>query len=32
MIGRNDDRRKEEAVKKAQLELKKKEKEAVREV
>lgn len=32
MIGRNDDRRKEEAVKKAQMELKKKEKEAVREV
>jgi hypothetical protein len=31
MIGRNDDRRKEDAAKKAALELKKKE-EAVREV
>jgi hypothetical protein len=32
MIGRNDDRRKEEAVKKAELELKKKKEQAVREV
>jgi hypothetical protein len=32
MIGRNDDRRKEDAVKKAELELKKKKEEAVREV
>jgi U3 small nucleolar RNA-associated protein 24 len=32
MIGRRDDRRKEEAVKKAELELKKKKEEAVREV
>ncbi|KAK4245845.1 Fcf1-domain-containing protein [Corynascus novoguineensis] len=32
MIGKRDDRRKEEAVKKAELEKKKKEKEAVREV
>lgn len=32
MIGRRDERRKEEAVKKAEMELKKKEKEAVREV
>jgi hypothetical protein len=32
MIGRKDDRRKEEAVKKAEMELKKKEKQAVREV
>lgn len=32
MIGKNDDRRKEDAVKKAEMELKKKEKEAIREV
>lgn len=32
MIGRNDDRRKEDAVKKAELELKKKKEQAVREV
>ena len=32
MIGRNDDRRKEDAVKKAELELKKKKEEVVREV
>jgi hypothetical protein len=32
MIGRKDDRRKEDAVKKAELELKKKKEEAVREV
>jgi hypothetical protein len=32
MIGRNDERRKEEAVKKAEMALKKKEKEAVREM
>lgn len=32
MIGKNDDRRKSEAVKKAEMEIKKKEKEAVREV
>ena len=32
MIGKRDDRRKEDAVKKAELELKKKKEEAVREV
>jgi hypothetical protein len=32
MIGKRDDRRKEDAVKKAELELKKKKEEAIREV
>lgn len=32
MIGKRDDRRKDDAVKKAEMELKKKKEEAVREV